>query len=86
MENTPKVKLPEFITKNTQFDFEKYASEGEVISKGLTTGYDGDEFVLLIITDENSKYKDCWYLDPTNDGYSGLVYSNNEWIEFTLKK
>lgn len=86
MENTPKVKLPDFITKNTEFEFEKYGGEGEVISKDITTGYEGNEFVLLIITDDNSSYNNCWYLEPTSEGYSGLVYSNNEWIEYNKNK
>ena len=86
MDYSQMVKLPEFITKNTEFEFEKYGGEGEVISKDIKTGYDGNEFVLFIITDDKSEYNNCWYLEPTSEGYSGLVFTNNEWIEFNYKR
>ena len=86
MDYSQMVKLPEFITKNSEFEFEKYGGEGEVISKDIRKGYDGNEFILHILSDVNSTYNKCWYLEPTSEGYSGLVFSNNEWVEFTYER
>jgi hypothetical protein len=83
MDYSNKVRLPEFITKNTEFEFEKFGGEGEVISKGITTGYEGNEYVLYIIEDVNSKYNNCWYLEPTGVDYCGLVFYDDEWTEYT---
>jgi len=79
------LKLPDFVTKNVEYEHEKHMGEGEIISKDTIKGYDGNEYIIVKINNTQSQYNGCWYLSPIGEGYEGFVFSNNQWISLTIK-
>ncbi len=91
MENSDKIKLPEFVIKHTTDESLMYVKENGVIDKSIYGGYDGPHYLILKETLHNTgeldrDFKGCWKLDSFNFYINDWVYCDGEWIEIDKER